>query len=497
MWEAIVRSGSCIVAAACREATLLQVFEPWLLDAATMGTLRPCTNFNQLFRGEVLKNQLWKIARTTTIQKWEEAMEDMKLLNKEAYDWLEELPPNTWVRAFQSDWPKCDILFNNKCEVFNKYILEARELPMLTMIDRINQQLMTRVRSKQDEGEKFPGPICPKIATKLTKFVDLAAECYVLPAGSGVFDVRFRDRQYIVELLNRSCTCRIWDLSGIPCHHAIACMRHERITPTDQVHPAYSVQRFRRAYAHNIMPCRDKSEWAIVDNCPKVAPPHYEKKVGRPKKNRRKQPEEKQSKKGGIAMSKHGVIIHCSHCGNPRHNKSGCSWYKAGMPPKKQRRKKHRPMSDDSEEDVPVITQENSVHAGQNRQNYTFYDRNAGNPTVENVEDTMLEEMVPPPNTRSVHPMPLPDSTFISTEQSQNVAPGGSSSGVEHNIAAKFEAMKMANLREFEEKKESSLAAKLKKTAESKQLKSELAQQRRLHVQQKKEAAELRKLAAA
>jgi hypothetical protein len=241
---------------------------------------------------------------------------------------------------------------------FFRYILEAREFPVLTMIDRINQQMMTRVCTKQDEGEKFPGPICPKIATKLTKFVDLAAECYVLPAGSGVFDVRFRDKQYIVELLNRSCTCRRWDLSGIPCHHAIACMRHERITRTDHVHPAYSVQRFRRAYAHNIMPCRDKLEWAIVHNCPKVAPPHYEKKVGRPKKNIGKQSEEKQSKKGGIVLSKHGVIIHCSHCGNPGHNKSGFPWYKAGMPPKKQRRKKNSPLLNDSkEEDVPVITQ--------------------------------------------------------------------------------------------------------------------------------------------
>jgi hypothetical protein len=70
---------------------------------------------------------------------------------------------------------------------FFRYILEAREFPVLTMIDRINQQMMTRVCAKQDEGEKFPVPICPKIATKLTKFVDLAAKCYVLPAGSGFF----------------------------------------------------------------------------------------------------------------------------------------------------------------------------------------------------------------------------------------------------------------------------------------------------------------------
>ncbi|KAM0860697.1 hypothetical protein ACQ4PT_046370 [Festuca glaucescens] len=267
-----------------------------------------------------------------------------------------------------------------------------------------------------------------------------------------------------------------------------------------------AIRKYRCKERVNIsIPTNDKNRIAARDklecsqhNCPKDAPPHYEKKVGRPKKNRRKQPEEKQSKKGGIVLSKHGVIIHCSHCGNPGHNKSGCSWYKAGMPPKKQRRKKNSPLLDDSEEeDVPIVTRENPVPA----RNYTFSNLNDGNPTLENVEDSMLEEMVhqvPPPNTRSVHPRPLPYCTFISAEQSQNVASGGSSSGLEHNIAAKAEAMKMAKLREHEEKKEASVAAKLNKTTEAKQLKSELAQQRRLQAQQKKEeAAELRKLAAA
>ena len=108
------------------------------------------------------------------------------------------------------------------------------------------------------------------------------------------------------------------------------------------------------------MPCRDKSEWAAVSNCPKVNPPHYEKKVGRPKKSRRKQPEEKQSKRGGTIMSKHGVVIHCSHCGKPGHNKGGCNWAKDGMQPKKQLRRKNItfPSVEGSEEDdVLVITQ--------------------------------------------------------------------------------------------------------------------------------------------
>ena len=77
-------------------------------------------NFQQLYKGDALKNQLWKIARSTTVIKYEQYMLEMKVLNEGAYNWLKELEPNTWVRAFQSDIPKCDILLNNLCQVFNK-----------------------------------------------------------------------------------------------------------------------------------------------------------------------------------------------------------------------------------------------------------------------------------------------------------------------------------------------------------------------------------------
>ena len=76
--------------------------------------------FQQLFKGDVLKNQLWKIARSNTLIKFEQHMEELKVMNPDAHNWLDELEPKTWVRAFQSDLQKCDVLLNNNCEVFNK-----------------------------------------------------------------------------------------------------------------------------------------------------------------------------------------------------------------------------------------------------------------------------------------------------------------------------------------------------------------------------------------
>ena len=97
------------------------------------------SNVQQHFKGEILKDQLWACARSTTVRRWNDNMDKMKDLNKDAFDWLDKMPPNTWVRDFFSEFPKCDVLLNNSCEMFNKYILEARELPILSMFERIKK----------------------------------------------------------------------------------------------------------------------------------------------------------------------------------------------------------------------------------------------------------------------------------------------------------------------------------------------------------------------
>ncbi|KAM0830950.1 hypothetical protein ACQ4PT_065853 [Festuca glaucescens] len=126
-------------------------------------------NFQQVFRSDALKNALWTIARSSTIAKYERSMEYMKALNPDAHAWLDKLDPKTWVGAFQSGLPKCDILLNNNCEVFNKYILEAREFPVLSMFDRIKKQMMTRHYSKGKEAGVMTGIITPNIKKKLDK----------------------------------------------------------------------------------------------------------------------------------------------------------------------------------------------------------------------------------------------------------------------------------------------------------------------------------------
>lgn len=283
------------------------------------------------FKGDILKNQLWACARSSTVNRWNHNMDKMRELDQEAYEWLEKMPPKTWVRAFFSEFPKSDLLLNNNCEVFNKYILEAREMPILSMLQRVKQQLMTRYYTKQLEAAEFVGTICPKIRKKVAKNAEFANVCYALPSGQGIFQVNERENQYIVDIRAKECECRRWQLTGIPCQHAITCLRHERIQSESVVHECYSIQSFHRAYERNILPCKDMSTWEKVNGTP-VLPPVYEKKVGRPPKSRRKQPHEIQGKHGPT-MSKHGVIIRCGYCRGENHNAKGCYLKKMGIRP--------------------------------------------------------------------------------------------------------------------------------------------------------------------
>jgi hypothetical protein len=239
------------------------------------------SNFQEKFKGEVLKNQLWACARSASVQQWTRNMERLRVLNVDAHKWLGKMEPKTWVRAYFSKFPKCDILLNNNCEIFNKYILDARELPILSMLERIKCQLMTRHYSKQKEVENFTGSFCPKIRAKVSKNAEFANLCFALPSGQGVFQVQIREYSHVVDIFAKTCDCRRWQLTGVPCCHAIACLRHQRIQPESVLSNCYSLDAFKRAYGFNIWPCRDKSEWEKV-NGPQVLPPVYEKKVDRP-----------------------------------------------------------------------------------------------------------------------------------------------------------------------------------------------------------------------
>lgn len=191
---------------------------------------------------------------------------------------------------------------------------------MLTMFQKIKNQLMTRFYGKDRECEEWCGRICPKIRKKVNKNAEMANNYYASAAGRRIFQVTGLVGKYIVDLNKSECSCRAWQLTGIPCRHSISCARDERIKPEDLVSHCYSISAFKAAYGEIIMPCRDHREWESMNGI-LVKPPKYEKQVGRPSKKRKKSAVEEEE---GRRMSRHGSISHCSVCNSTEHNRRTC-----------------------------------------------------------------------------------------------------------------------------------------------------------------------------
>lgn len=268
----------------------------------------------------VLKDKLWAAASAYTEADFMREMEELKGISKDAYDYLAKIDPTSWSRAWFSTIPKCDLLVNNISECFNSYILKVRDQPIITMLESIRKKLMKRYQSKRDGIRTMTGRICPRIVAKLDEIGEEASHCYSTYAGNGLFEVTYKTKQYVVNLIRRTCGCRQWDVTGIPCAHAISAIWYDNANPEDYVDDAYTVEMYKKAYDEIVYPMPGEDHW-IKTNYEKIDPPLYRIQPGRPKKVRIRGPEEP---KNPYRMRKGGIIMRCSRCRATGHNAKTC-----------------------------------------------------------------------------------------------------------------------------------------------------------------------------
>ncbi|WVZ17312.1 hypothetical protein V8G54_010294 [Vigna mungo] len=222
----------------------------------------------QLFPGV---DQRFCAVTATHPQAWESIMRQMKDVNEDAFKHLIYIPP----RSRFSGRPACDTLVNNICEGFNSVILEAREKPIITMLEEIRSYLMKRWASNREKITKFDGPLCPKINKRLQKELDKTQ--YWIPNWSGlqVFEIRHTSNlveKVVVDVQKRDCSCRKWTVSGIPCCHALTAMRFLNTTPEDYLPNWFRTSTYEETYIPIIFPLNGPELWERTQY-PDILPP--------------------------------------------------------------------------------------------------------------------------------------------------------------------------------------------------------------------------------
>ncbi|XP_042939508.1 uncharacterized protein LOC122274541 [Carya illinoinensis] len=165
-------------------------------------------------RGVDLKEKLWQAATTYTKRDFGVAMEELKALSQPAYDYLKVIDPSQWTKSSFNTFPKFDLVVNNLSECFNAYILQARDKPIVTMVETIRKKLMRRYQLKREVIDKWENTITPWIVAKFELMHDLSIYFTPTYAGCGQFEIHNASRQYVVDLEKRTCSCLRWDMTG-------------------------------------------------------------------------------------------------------------------------------------------------------------------------------------------------------------------------------------------------------------------------------------------
>ncbi|KAH0737798.1 hypothetical protein KY290_036503 [Solanum tuberosum] len=186
------------------------------------------------------------------------------------------------------------------------------------------------VRKWKDDG------FSPKSELLFIEYLKISKVCKVSGNGNNGYEVTEGADRHIVNLRERKCTYRTWDLTRIPCPHAIKAMEHKKMIPKKEID--YSKEASLAVYKHKLQPVRGEP-FLKYDHLHAIEPPELVKLVGRPNLMREREKNEAIKRQGVWKQIRKGKVMTCSNCGEQNHNARGCEKAKQGKQPTKKQGK--------------------------------------------------------------------------------------------------------------------------------------------------------------
>ncbi|KAK2437560.1 hypothetical protein QL285_022434 [Trifolium repens] len=281
-------------------------------------------NFTKQWKDKELKGAVWQAARSTTPAQFDAVMERIKRKSQKAWEYLNKWPKDAWTKAYFNTEPKVDNITNNTCEGFNSSILKYRGKPILTMAEEIRCYIMRTMSTNRLKLANRTGIRCPMQQSRLEKLKIKSNLWTPLWSGDGRFQVSNNNwiTHVDVDIYAQTCTCRNWQLTGIPCEHGIAALAWKCEKPEDFCHGWLTMGSYNATYEHFVRPTQGMEYWEKTDFV-KPVPAPIRSRPGRPKKQRRKDASQ-EGPSNSKKMKRSYPIITCSRCGLEGHNINGC-----------------------------------------------------------------------------------------------------------------------------------------------------------------------------
>ncbi|KAK6911367.1 Transposase, MuDR, plant [Dillenia turbinata] len=250
-------------------------------------------SFRKEFNNTMLVNLLWEAAHALTVIEFEAKVLEIEEISQDAAYWIRRIPPRLWATAY-FEGTRFGHLTANIVESLNSWILEASGLPIIQMMECIRRQLMTWFNERRETSMQWTSILVPTAERRVAEALERARTYQVLRANEAEFEVISHEGTNIVDIRNRCCLCRGWQLYGLPCAHAVAALLSCRQNVHRFTESCFTVATYRKTYSQTIHPIPDKSMWKeLSEGDPNaktmevvINPPKSLRPPGQPRKKR-------------------------------------------------------------------------------------------------------------------------------------------------------------------------------------------------------------------
>ena len=132
------------------------------------------------------------------------------------------------------------------------------------------------------------------------------------------FEVLLNDRRVGVNLDLRTCDCKAWELKGIPCIHALACISSIRAKTEDYCDNYFTADKWKKCFSGVVHPIPSRTYWPTFPDQTMLQTPLPRVMTGRPKLHRRREVNER----GPVTTR--STTVRCRVCKQQGHNRRKC-----------------------------------------------------------------------------------------------------------------------------------------------------------------------------
>ena len=168
-------------------------------------------------------------------------------------------------------------------ESFNAWIVFARYKTIITMLEEIRVKLTKRIGDFREFSNTWITDISLMSLKIFQENIQKSMQCNLTWNGEKGFEIKNHGFTHTVDIVNRRCSCRSWQLRGIPCPHGVVVLHYKNLEPIYYVANCYSKETYLSTYAHFDQPMNYMKIWPTSNN-PIVKPPKIKKLPGRPGK---------------------------------------------------------------------------------------------------------------------------------------------------------------------------------------------------------------------